>query len=322
MMTECPGRTHRTLVLPGALLLALSLGACATSNPYNTDGDSDQNATVQGTSDLEHFIPFMDSGVTIRAVDSMPLAADESKVVLPPGSHSFVVDCRVQGQLGEIYTGEQEIKLTLRAGHVYKFVTENPSADSKAERNLSLLHSLTHTKAGDFEQTELESSKQCASFAYDRSYDSNPYPAVVMLVPPLDPGDWKEQKSGKRSGYWWRRLYDSDASEANAQVSMETEYWSKLMYSDDIHARYEERLAKAQKGCRKAQISVIADTPAGLDYELDTPDCDQDSPAELGRFLGDDYGVHRIGIVFRHVPTADEKSAWLKALDGAAIQPL
>ena len=308
--------------LASAGVLTLLLAACATSNPYAVDGGADTNATVQGTSYLEHLVPFMESGVIIQAVDGKPLAMDESKVLLPPGQHSFVVTCHVKGKLGETYSGQQDATFTLAGGHAYKFVTEDPNADSKAENNLSLLHMLTNTNAGSTEQDDLGSSKDCESFAYDLTYDSHPYPAVVALVPPMDSDDWKEKASGKRSGYWWRRIYDKDVDEADAPAYVETEYWSRFAFTDDAHSRYQDRLADIHKDCPSVQTSVISDTPAGLDYELDTPGCKDKPQMELGRYLSDDHGLHRVAVLIKPAPSASDKAAWLKTLDSATIQTL
>lgn len=303
------------------MLLALLLGGCATSDPYSLDG-KDGVATVQGTSSLEQLIPLLDSGVTIEAVDSQPLKMTESQVILPAGPHSFLVSCHIDGQLGEHYTGLQEIGLDLVAGHTYKFVTEDPSAGSKAENNLALLHMLKGSGPGENEKALIAAGKGCESFAYDRSYDRHAYPDVVTLVPPRDPEDWKEERSGQRAGYQWRKLYDSNVGEQDAKDSVETEYWSRLMFADDAHARYQERLTKIQKDCPGATLSVLADTPAGLDYELDHAGC-QDQPAvELGRFLGDARGLHRIAVLFKAMPSAAERDGWRKALDAATIQTL
>jgi hypothetical protein len=301
-------------------MLAAVLAACATSNPYAVAGSADANATVEGTSHLEHLLPFMESGVIIQSVDGKPLALDESKVVLPPGHHSFAVTCHVKGKLGEVYSGKQAASFDLAAGHAYKFVTEDPSADSKAENNLSLLHVFTNTTAGSAEQGDLAATKDCASFAYDLTYDSHPYPAVVALVPPVDSGDWKEQNSGKRSGYWWRRIYDNDMSEDAPPEYVETEYWSRFAFTEDAHARYQDRLIQARKDCSSAEISVISDMPAGLDYELDMPDCKGEPQVELGRYLGDDHGLHRVAVLIKLAPSATDKAAWLKTLDSASIQ--
>ena len=304
------------------LLLLLLLAGCATSNPYGVQ-DKDATATVQGTSSLEGWIPLMNSGVTIQAVDSQALKMDESQVVLPPGPHSFVVSCSIDGQNGAHYAGQQEISLNLVAGHSYKFVTEDPSAGSTSDGGAALLQALVHTVApGDRDLLSTGASDRCESFAYDRSYDKNAYPAIVALAPPVDADDWKERRTGQRAGYQWRQLYDSDVDDGAAKESVDSEYWSRLMFTDDVHARYQERLAKARKDCDQASISVIADTPAGLDYELDMPGCLDKPPVELGRFLSDDYGIHRVAVMFKAAPSAADRQAWLKALDAATIETL
>ena len=159
-------------------LVTLLLAACATADPYGQAG-KDATATVQGTSNLETWIPFYDTSSTIDTVDDKPVGMASSTVLLPAGRHAFKVSCQVKGALDEIYTGSQTLSMDLVAGHQYKFVPQDPSEGS-----------LTHTAAlldvhpSELEKFVLGMSRNCTSYAYDLTTGSRPDQQLVGPVQP------------------------------------------------------------------------------------------------------------------------------------------
>jgi len=81
--------------LPAAVVLGsvLCLSACGTLKAYEGERlDADDYAVVRADPSVSAGLPVQ---VILRKVDTYEVPVSKTKVELRPGSHSFLVDCRV-----------------------------------------------------------------------------------------------------------------------------------------------------------------------------------------------------------------------------------
>jgi uncharacterized lipoprotein len=88
-MSRIPRFTLQAAVLGGALCLS----GCGTLRAYDGDRlDADDYAVVRGDPSVSAGLPVQ---VILRKVDDYDVPVTKTAVELRPGSHSFLVDCRV-----------------------------------------------------------------------------------------------------------------------------------------------------------------------------------------------------------------------------------
>ena len=88
-MTSNPGFILGAIGLGGALCLA----GCGTLKAYDGERlDADDRAVVRADPSVSAGLPVQ---VILRKVDEYEVPVSKTVVELPPGRHSFLVDCRV-----------------------------------------------------------------------------------------------------------------------------------------------------------------------------------------------------------------------------------
>lgn len=110
-----------------ALLAALAVAACATERAYEGPAlAKEERAVVRADPVVSAGSPVQ---VRIRQADGHDVGLTASKVELPPGKHSFVIDCKVAAS-GAVrrFTLEEE----LDAGGRYRIVADATTRNCEA----------------------------------------------------------------------------------------------------------------------------------------------------------------------------------------------
>lgn len=110
-----------------ALLAALAVAACATERAYEGPAlAKDERAVVRADPVVSAGSPIQ---IRIRQADGHDVGLTASKVELPPGKHSFVIDCKV-AESGTVqrFTLEEE----LDAGGHYRVVADTTARNCEA----------------------------------------------------------------------------------------------------------------------------------------------------------------------------------------------
>ena len=110
-----------------ALLAALAVAACATERAYEGPAlAKDERAVVRADPVVSAGSPIQ---IRIRQADGHDVGLTASKVELPPGKHSFVIDCKV-AESGAVrrFTLEEE----LDAGGHYRVVADTTARNCEA----------------------------------------------------------------------------------------------------------------------------------------------------------------------------------------------
>lgn len=110
-----------------ALLAALAVAACATERAYEGPAlAKDERAVVRADPVVSAGSPIQ---IRIRQADGHDVGLTASKVELPPGKHSFVIDCKV-AESGAVrrFTLEEE----LDAGGRYRVVADTTARNCEA----------------------------------------------------------------------------------------------------------------------------------------------------------------------------------------------
>jgi hypothetical protein len=111
----------------GTILAALLFAGCATERAY------DGAPLARGEGAIVRADPVVSAGlpvqVRIRQADGREVGVEASKVELPPGRHTLIVDCRV-AESGAVrrFTLEEE----LEAGGRYRIVAQATSRNCEA----------------------------------------------------------------------------------------------------------------------------------------------------------------------------------------------
>lgn len=110
-----------------ALFAAIALAGCATERAYvGPPLAKDERAVVRADPVVSAGLPVQ---IRIRQADGHDVGLTSSKVELPPGKHSFVIDCKV-AESGAVrrFTLEEE----LDAGGRYRVVADTTARNCEA----------------------------------------------------------------------------------------------------------------------------------------------------------------------------------------------
>jgi hypothetical protein len=123
-MSECPSR-H--LWLTPLVIVAVSLAGCATERAYEGPAlAKDERAVVRADPVVSAGLPVQ---VRIRQADGHDIGLSATKVELPPGKHSFVIDCRI-AETGAVRRFRLEEELD--AGGHYRVVANATARNCEA----------------------------------------------------------------------------------------------------------------------------------------------------------------------------------------------
>lgn len=111
----------------GTILLSLVLAGCATERAYEGPAlAKNERAVVRADPVVSAGLPVQ---IRIRRADGHDVGLTASRVELPPGKHSLVVDCRI-AETGAVrrFTLEEE----LEAGGRYRLVADTSARNCEA----------------------------------------------------------------------------------------------------------------------------------------------------------------------------------------------
>lgn len=278
------------LSLSFALILALA--ACATATPLPVTGGQQDNALVKGTAALSFMANT--SAADIEAVDGIALKSSESSALVPPGHHSFSVQCTTPALFGAMNFGKATLAFDAEAGHIYQFDSDGPQGDSK----------------------------DCAPYVYDATGGRGAYSESVNL--PLskeDAANWHRVQGGARGGHTVVDSVPRDQSGKDWQQMVEIESWTKLMFPGTADSFFQQQVANARKTCPDVRVSVSSENANDVIYGFDIPaSCaGTDVRSQLGRFQTGQLGIYHATLISR-VPLSDaDKAKWMKLLETSTV---